>query len=406
MGKKLNFIPRNQASAQKNSEENLKNSKNEKGGNCPEDQIEMSQLTEKQFIKQIKLKAQKVSTFSTENLYSAKIMKIVLKNEKSFMVVTNRLGVKLINNRTEICSTRPLLSRGPTTKSLKSHCFYSNQTNRYYIHYDDILYTKKIDKSPLRPYPFIFWKRDFHVEKSFYSKELQRLVIELKDSGLIFLNLKTRKLEFDLKHIEEEYDILDYCLCHKKMLVISQKNRGGLLFLLYGIYNTLGSRSLMSEERFDMKISDKSSIVFKLAESPSTNQSVVLLKFTKKRWYHGHSSLKRHILSIFIEFDEIQSIVDFDTTPLRRALLFDSMVFYRLTGDHALFVSYLKRRKRHISFFDFDLQTDEMEELREKQVLHKEEDVTAIEKLGDDFYYTGTGGNLMKLSLSCQPFKK
>ena len=52
--------------------------------------------------------------------------------------------------------------------------------------------------------------------------------------------------------------------------------------------------------------------------------------------------------------------------------------------------------------YDYDIEKNELKEVREKRVSHQERDPYRLHRLGDKFYYTGMKGQFMSLSVSFQ----
>ena len=67
-------------------------------------------------------------------------------------------------------------------------------------------------------------------------------------------------------------------------------------------------------------------------------------------------------------------------------------------GRHSLWVGLSKERDGFIQVYDFDTKTGELKELEEKRRGHGEECPFRLHCLGDEFYYIGYLGKLMKLT--------
>ena len=72
---------------------------------------------------------------------------------------------------------------------------------------------------------------------------------------------------------------------------------------------------------------------------------------------------------------------------------------WRCSGDHILLVG-LSSSFGFVHLYDYNTGTGEFKELVEKRVYHDEKNPRKIQRVGDESYYTGRMGTVMKLSLS------
>ena len=77
-----------------------------------------------------------------------------------------------------------------------------------------------------------------------------------------------------------------------------------------------------------------------------------------------------------------------------------ALEFYGYVGEHLLWVGLTVSKKGHVQVFDYHPRKKELREVREKRIEHQEKHPRKVQRVGDEFYYTGTDGKIMKFALS------
>ena len=75
-----------------------------------------------------------------------------------------------------------------------------------------------------------------------------------------------------------------------------------------------------------------------------------------------------------------------------------ALEFYGYFGNHLLWTgpTFDYQKKTFVQVFDYDTESGELKELVEKRVKHEESNPHKMQRVGDEFYYTGNYGTLMR----------
>ena len=68
-------------------------------------------------------------------------------------------------------------------------------------------------------------------------------------------------------------------------------------------------------------------------------------------------------------------------------------------GEHILTIAMSRNKRGVAQAFDYNSGTGEFRELYEKRLVHQEENLSGVVRIGDEFYYSGDGGKIMRLGL-------
>ena len=330
---------------------------------------------------------------------------LAIKDENSYLIMSNRGHYKIIEKGIEVCEKK--------LTELQASCslfvFYYKRMNCYFIIVEEfrLIYQKTISNKPLIDY--------MHLKSSkprpIYSQKYQRLILINSSKNLYFVNLKTRKIEFrfqDLKTTRKK-NLYDY---KRGGLSISsyhllEPDESRLLILtktfylqIFGLFDQKGSRSLLVNQKIAVYNSSNLHNIHPISAF-SDNHYLVFFIF---KWPHKFDSRDSKAIAVTIEGDE-EVFVDpvFDFTPNNQtAIHYYSFRFLRRIGSHVLLVGLTSRQDGYISLFDYNTETSEFEEIIEKRVYEQVESSSFdLIRLRDDcFYYAGDGGSVMRLSLT------
>ena len=75
---------------------------------------------------------------------------------------------------------------------------------------------------------------------------------------------------------------------------------------------------------------------------------------------------------------------------------------YRYFGNRLLFFAFFMSGEENLCFFEFGTESCELKRVK-SGLNHRERSAFKVDRLGDEFYYTGCEGKVLKLSLEFNP---
>ena len=339
------------------------------------------------FLEKIGFEVEKLENHhdkGAESLIGDNLTHIAVKSPVSYLIATKEKGLKLFDIDSEVYS-----GRLPIHGAWLTDMIYIEPLDCYLLNHHHKIFRKDIDGRP--PRLFMDVKCGYRVGASFrYSEVHDRLIVNKDNRKIAAINLEEKKVEFELRKRYGD-DINDFKLSRKKedKVVAITKNGQVLLYIL----------------DFEKKTG-----------SVVSHSSIELLK---ERFESGKSislcSRNKHILveigQFWTSFICSRMVVfSIEDNKLVKKAVIDqysqkigskyALEYYGYAGTHALWIGLSWNTDGQAHLFDYDDESGEFKELEEKRVAHQERDPAKIVRLGNQFYYSGHGGKVMRLCLT------
>ena len=307
-----------------------------------------------------------------------------IKDQNAYLIATSGHGLTVIADGDELYSAAL-----PEDNSFIYDIIFVPPLNSFLFAHANKLYIKEIDDKP--PHPFIDLKYDHQRPGACfrYSTVRQRLIARKDRRSLIAINLKTRKVELELKSGVgcwiEDYRIFG----HQEDHIVAVSYDGHVvLFTLDPAQN----RGLLSQ--FEIGLStEKHEQAMAIAVCDRSNYALVEIGGV------GSYQCSRMIV-LKLSGDVLVKTATLDKFNQDTNILFKySLDCCGYAGDHILWVG-LSWYGGIVQVYDYDTETGVLKELEEMRVSHQEGSPYRLHKLGGKFYYTGSSGQLMCLSLA------
>ena len=334
-------------------------------------------------INQIEVDVQELASHAEEGIIGEQFSLLAVKSEKSYMIGTYNNGLKLVEDGTEVFSAKL-----PNNESTLRDIIYIKHHNCYILCIGEKLYRKDINSQD----PFIFM--DVNIGYQFgacfrYSQLNQRLFVHLDFNTLSVVNLEAKEIEIE---VEERHGAL---LCYTQIFgekedrVLCYTNDGHLL--LYRIDYAEKSESLVCHKQLDF-IGDRGEQGLSLGLC--SKQKYVLAGLRR-------GEMSKYVCSrlVLLELrgDSLVTKSSFDQHTERIGSNF-GLHCLEYVGQHALWVG-ISAKNGVVQIFDYDTETGEFRCLRDKMVAGKEVLPVMLNQVNGKFFYTGTEGRVMRLSI-------
>ena len=326
-----------------------------------------------------------ISSITTNNY-----CQMALKNPETFMVLSDESGIHLIKNNIEVHSqTHPVefgrALRGPVYITHLDRFLFLNSTK---------IYLKEINERP-----FYLWMdlspHCKYVTFLGYSPMNERLIalVSSKNSNkLLSINLDTKTVEIDLKQklVQAPKNLIIFGENENHLLVLNESGVLSWICLNYEMRKVLsshfykiGKMKNLREEARSMVVCDKNRfILVDLYKNLSYSSRMVLLEINRGKL------TEKAVYDCFAENNNYKIAL--------------SCCGY--FGGHILWIGLeFFSQTNNAQIFDFDLETGELKELRDKRIGHEEYCPTEMYRHGNQFFYTGLNGKVMKLVLTFSP---
>ena len=304
-----------------------------------------------------------------------------MKNHKSYLVGTYNAGIKVIENGTLIYSAELEKS----IRALNDAIYIPPPLNCYLLSSNG-LQRKDIDDKP----PYFFMDFKHHTVKQIrlrYSLAQQRLV-GMEDStkfSFSVINLTTKEVEFKVEKTVGGY-IEDFKLFgdRDRRLVALARQRYIILFNLDFAqkegseitHYQIEKEEWRNEEVNSIAVCEKSDYVFVELGKGWMSSRILILKLNQ------NSLEQRGFIDHFSEKNYIVRLID----------------CFRYVGRHILWFG-LPDSGASVVIYDFDMDTGEIQELKEKKTKLEVNSVIRFCPLENYFYYICMTGKLMRFKI-------
>ena len=353
--------------------QNLRESKPQVNEDSPND-IHFSE-------KNLKVKIDKIETYTNESLIGSRLTSLAMKNAGSYLIGTSSLGIILIENGEKIYSeTLPKDSR------VLLDILYIEHLDRYLIDCDNQLLYKDIDEKP--PYKFMDTERIYRIAASFFYSKINRRLIYTKDwKKVSMIDFRTKHIELEIPESSRTY-IWDFKVFREKEDKVVAINKNGDVFL-YTICYQLKKVLHFSHSKVrlqvgvetgsSMAVCNKNQYVLLALQNSILRicSKIVLLKI------RGKSVTTEAILNQTSQKIEYQNTLE----------------CFGYLGGHIIWVG-LSDGSGVAQVYDYDLEGGSLRELKGKREPHQEYRPVKMMRTGNAFFYTGRNGRVMRLTLT------
>ena len=332
-------------------------------------------------IEKLEVKVTHIRSWKADKLIGGNPTLLAIKNHTSYMIATSKSAIKVVENNETVYS-----SELPIKTGFLYDMIYVEDMNCYFIHHDQKLYKKGVNKQHPQFCMNVYCEPNYG-NCLLYSKLNKRLIVNNYGSTINVINLQRNDVEIEMG-ADLGHQISNFCLFgtqEKRLVSITWKG-----FVL------------LQELDFEKK------------QGRLLDHSVLELK--KDRDEHGTSIavyqhfmlvdiaqiVSKNICSRKIVFKVVNDKLVKQVTLDQLALNINREVSHEcfgVVGRHIMWVGLSGRKGGKIQVYDFDVEKRELRELKVKREYHMEEEPNRLCRLGDHFYYTGSQGNVMRLSM-------
>ena len=305
------------------------------------------------------------------------------KNSTSFAIGTYQNGLVVVENGEEIYSAE----LQQDVKDM-NNIIYIEHLDCYLIYcYENVVYRKDIDDKP----PYLYFAVDLKLiagKPWIYSKAIQRLIASESLRNIVFIDLDKRRIDFEIrnKNLGKLVDLRVFGEKGNMLISIAKGGRINLFCLNFELRKICAQRSYIFINPFKRK-----------------EMFTAIAVCEKNKYLLASTKYEKFVKASRIIIFEIKGLlltkkVVLDLSDLNQAFL-SLFEFFGYVGSHVLWVG-LSGRNRETYLYDLDMEKEELRELEDKRVNHRQRSVIRICRLGNNLYFTGREGHIMKVSLS------
>ena len=333
-------------------------------------------------LEDLQVGVERMKDCSKENVIGGHNSVIGFKNMKSYLIATETKGIILIEDGTQFYQGQLLVEDGELLD-----ISYTPPIKCYLIAHDDAIYRKDINNKP----PFLYldvscgWRHGVCFR---YSPLNQRIILIKDETNIALLNPKTKKIELELeKRVGNR--IMDFRVFgeHEDRAVSITWDGHILLYSLgFGQRRGVIDYSLMEliEDRDERGVSI----------AVCHKNEYVLVEITG--W--TDLSIVSRMLIFQVKEDSLVNKACFEqySTNLLYKYALECCGY---AGSHVLWVGLSRDDNGVVQLYDYDIDAEELRELKEKRISHQEKCPLKLHRLDGKFYYTGWEGQLMSLRI-------
>ena len=329
-------------------------------------------------VDQVNLVVEKVRDHTEEGIIGGYFSHVAMKTHNSYLMATDDKGLVLVKNGAQMFSGK--LQKGDS--SLYDVIFLPSQ-NSYLLISGTKIYHKIADGKP--PSLYMSIKCGGRMGACLrYSTIQQRLIINQGGKNMWMINEKTKKVEVKWNHRKDD-QIMDFKIFgeeEKKVVSVTYKGCVRLYCLDNSLKNGFSQHQIKFENEnresaLSLAVCPMNTYIFVETIENLISSRTIILKLT------GNSFVQVAILDKLSEW--VGSLWTLES--------------FKYVGKHVLFIGLPFKKNESAQLFEFNTETNECKELKEKRVIHQEYRPSKLHRLGNKFYYTGFGGKLMRLSL-------
>ena len=309
---------------------------------------------------------------------------LAIKDHYSYMVGTDKKRLKVIEDRKLIFSG----FFAGEQKKLRD-MIYVKHSNCYLLWLGDEIFRKDLNDQNLSFLMGIKSMALLKVGSCFRSSELHQRVIIAKDKSKIsVLNLESKEIDIEAELHFDNF-IRDFQLSGKNEdTVVSLSHDGQVVAKKLDFENK--EVEVLDHLQIEL-IEEKDERGESLTVCDKTQCIFVELLQNKGRFY-----LQSRL--IILELKETKFAIRHRIEEFRICMGENlSLEFFGYIGNHGLMIGMSGKENGVAEVFGYNIETGEFKELKDKRLPHLEKNPAKMIRLGDQFYYTGERGKLMKL---------
>ena len=368
-------------------ERSNKNNKTQQTQQACENKVKQALGGQHQFIEdELKIIIQEVKNHKEDGIIGKDMTYLAVKNSNTYMMLTRRRGLKVIVSNNEVYSA-PLPAE---INNIEEFC-YVDYLDCFLLENKGNLYRKDLDSYP----PYLFFgnqKEEIHSTRLRYSKINRRILLMSEFKGeatMIIINLQAKRNEFTFNMKKDKRDSMTdfrhFGEKENKLILLTMAGRVILRVLNYS------HKKILLQNRFDIELKeDRGELGFSLAVSDNNQYAVIEL-------LTGYDRSSR-LLLFGIKDDVIRLKAVHDHYSSQNPAHYQ-LKFWAKFGGHFLWVGLALTGHEKAEVYDFDEKLGTLRELQDKRVSHEENWPSNLHKVGNEIFYTGYDGKLMKLGL-------
>ena len=302
-------------------------------------------------------------------------------NTNNFAVGTFGSGLRLVKNDYQI-----YCQRLPEKCNVIQDIVYIPCLNCYLLACLDKIYRKDIDDKP--PYLWMVLACGVGQGASFvYSAPLERLIISKKGRSIVIINPRTKKLGVNLESKADHRFIQKFRIFGQEENQVVSVTRDCQVFL-YNLYKSpkrgvVGQYQIQKlnerqEKPASLAICDKNEYILVEVEDYSITRRSRIFIF----------KVKKDVLIKIASIDESIHLVGHKS----------ALKCFSSLGNHILWVGL--SGKGFTQIYHYNSETEVLEELKDKRVRRFINEPLKLHIVEGEFYYLGSNGKLMRLSVS------
>ena len=309
---------------------------------------------------------------------------LAMKSYDSFIIGTKKRGLKVFENGIEVYSEKYVQDNRSLTDLI-----YIDHLNCYLMDYDNKIYRKDIDNQP--PYFFMKCLCGLRIGASFsYSRLHKRLIVSKNYKNISAINLDTRKIEIEVKKTLGT-DIFDFVVFGRKQnRVIAVSKEGHLLLYRLDFGQKTGINISHTEVRMlEGRREQPQSVAI------NGKNDVVLLEIGENK-----NPLKCSRVAVFeLKGDSLtkKACIDQYHQGIGAKV---ALQCYGYVGRFVVWVGLSVNKESLIQVYVYDTVNGDFKELINKRKRHEEFSPAKMQRIGNQFYYTGHYGKVVCLTVN------
>ena len=325
-------------------------------------------------------------SLSDKRLIGGDFTHLALKNPSSYLIITWRKGLKLVEEGSLLYSHSL-----PVYGALLHDVIYVKPLNCYFIHFNLKLYRKDIDNKP--PYIYMDLLCGSRYGACFrYSTTHQRLVINKDYKSISAVDLEAKKVEIEVN--KKNGDIItDFRLFGaREDRVVSLTKEGDVLLYFFDFRKKTGS--VVSHTRIEL-IKERTEKGQSLAVSGCTEYILVEIGCKQS----PPISSRMAVLQIENCGTSLAQKVVIDCFELKLETKL-ALEWLGCLEGRVLWVALSRNQYGSAQVYSYSMKDRKLEELAEKRVNHREFVPFKLQRLAGELYFTGNFGSLKSLSVN------
>ena len=323
---------------------------------------------------------------------------LAVKNENSYMIGTTQKGLKVMEDGAQVFLGKLQIDdtdnidlfnsiEGPWLADL----IYVNSLNCYFMDFNDKLYRKDIDDRP--PYKYMDVICGLRLGASFrYSQLHERLIICKDDKTLSVINLESKTIEIDIEK-DIGNNIWEFRLFgEEENRVVALTDDAEIV--LYEIDYQEKTGSVVAHYEIDL-MDIRNEKPQSIAVCSGGQYVVVEIGQYDEPCISSRTMIFRLIGGRIVQMASI----DNDSNQIQHKLALEC---YGYLGAHIFWVGLSKGTHGVVQVYGYDIVTEELKEIGNMRFGHNELNPVKIHRLGEELYYTGKNGSLMKMKLEAR----